>query len=95
MSFFSDVEPYKSLFDVARWDDLILNYRMENYRLFQLSNQSVLSVVVQAGLSALKTPQCYSTNNKNSKCPVCQPSLNRIAEKLPFAHCAQSRLICR
>lgn len=92
---FLDVEPYKSLFDIARWDDLVINYRMENYRLFQLSSQSVLSVVVQAGLSALKTPQCYSTNNKNDNCPVCQPSLNRIAENLPFSHCAQSRLICR
>ncbi|XP_055323278.1 E3 ubiquitin-protein transferase MAEA [Sitodiplosis mosellana] len=91
----TDVEPYKSLFDIARWDDLVINYRMENYRLFQLSSQSVLSVVVQAGLSALKTPQCYSTNNKNDNCPVCQPSLNRIAENLPFSHCAQSRLICR
>lgn len=90
-----DVEPYKSLFDIARWDDLVINFRMENYRLFQLSSQSVLSVVVQAGLSALKTPQCYSTNNKNENCPVCQPNLNRIAENLPFSHCAQSRLICR
>lgn len=93
--YITDVEPYKSLFDIARWDDLVINYRMENYRLFQLSSQSVLSVVVQAGLSALKTPQCYSTNNKNDNCPVCQPNLNRIAEHLPFSHCAQSRLICR
>lgn len=91
----ADVEPYKSFFDIARWDDLVINFRMENYRLFQLSSQSVLNVVVQAGLSALKTPQCYSSNNKNVNCPVCQPSLNRIAEQLPYSHCAQSRLICR
>lgn len=89
------MQPYKSLFDITRWDQLVLNFRLENYRLFQLSSQSVLSVVVQAGLSALKTPQCYSENNKNDNCPVCQPCLNQIAQKLPYSHCAQSRLICR
>lgn len=91
----TEVEPYKRLFDIARWDDLVINFRLENYRLFQLSTQSVLSIVVQAGLSALKTPQCYSTSNKNINCPVCSPDLNRIAKDLPFSHCAQSRLLCR
>lgn len=92
---FTEVEPYKTLFDIARWDDLVISFRMENYRLFQLSTQSVLSMVVQAGLSALKTPQCYSVSNKNTNCPVCQPNLNEIAKDLPFSHCAQSRLLCR
>jgi macrophage erythroblast attacher len=55
----------------------------------------VLSVAVQTGLSALKTPQCYSANSKNPNCPVCQPNLNEMAEPLPFSHCAQSRLMCR
>lgn len=89
------VEPYKTLYDLARWDDLLINFRQENYRLFQLPTQSVLSVVVQAGLSALKTPQCYSVSNKNDNCPVCQTNLNKIAKNLPYSHCAQSRLICR
>lgn len=89
------IEPYKSLFDPARWSDLVLKFRLENYRLFQLSTQSVLGVAVQAGLSALKTPQCYSNCSKNLNCPVCQPHFNEMAEHLPFSHCAQSRLICR
>lgn len=46
-------------------------------------------------MSALKTPQCYSTNSRNINCPVCQPQINEIAFSLPFSHCAQSRLICR
>lgn len=91
----TEVEPYKSLFNPNRWDELVLNFRCENYRLFQLANQSVLSVTIQAGLSALKTPQCYSTGSKNINCPVCQPNFNEVAEHLPFSHCAQSRLICR
>lgn len=91
----TELEPYKSMLDIKRWDDLLVNFRLENYRLFQIPTQSVLSVAVQTGLSALKTPQCYSKNSKNSNCPVCQPHISEIAEPLPFSHCAQSRLICR
>lgn len=91
----TELEPYKSMLSIKRWDDLLVNFRLENYRLFQIPTQSVLSVAVQTGLSALKTPQCYSKNSKNSNCPVCQPHISEIAEPLPFSHCAQSRLICR
>uniref|UniRef100_A0A182SIE8 E3 ubiquitin-protein transferase MAEA n=1 Tax=Anopheles maculatus TaxID=74869 RepID=A0A182SIE8_9DIPT len=91
----TEIEPYKTLFDPQRWHDLVLHFRLENYRLFQLPAQSVLSVAVQAGISALKTPQCYSYTSKNMNCPVCQENVNEIAEDLPFSHCAQSRLICR
>ncbi|ETN63502.1 erythroblast macrophage protein emp [Anopheles darlingi] len=91
----TEVEPYRKLFDPQRWNDLVLHFRLENYRLFQLPSQSVLSVAVQAGISALKTPQCYSYTSKNMNCPVCQENVNEIAENLPFSHCAQSRLICR
>jgi macrophage erythroblast attacher len=91
----TELEPYKSMLDIKRWDDLLVNFRLENYRLFQIPTQSVLSVAVQTGLSALKTPQCYSKNSKNSNCPVCQPHISEIAQPLPFSHCAQSRLICR
>ncbi|XP_062558952.1 E3 ubiquitin-protein transferase MAEA isoform X2 [Armigeres subalbatus] len=91
----TEIEPYKTLFDPQRWDDLVVHFRLENYRLFQLPSQPMLSVAVQAGISALKTPQCYSSTSKNMNCPVCQKSVNEIAENLPFSHCAQSRLICR
>lgn len=91
----TELEPYKSMFDPKRWDDLILNFRLENYRLYQIPTQSVLSVAIQTGLSALKTPQCYSGSSRNMNCPVCQPHISEIAEPLPFSHCAQSRLMCR
>ncbi|KAK9680014.1 Trehalose receptor [Popillia japonica] len=91
-----DITPYKALFDESRWDVLIEQFRQENYRLFQLASQSVFTVALQAGLSALKTPQCYTKDcdNKNPGCPVCQEYLNKLAENLPFAHCSQSRLYC-
>lgn len=91
----TELDPYKSMLSVKRWDDLLVNFRLENYRLFQIPTQSVLSIAVQTGLSALKTPQCYSKNSKNPNCPVCQPHIAEIADPLPFSHCAQSRLICR
>lgn len=92
----TNIGPYKALFDESRWDKLIEDFRQENYRLFQLASQSVFTVALQAGLSALKTPQCYSENgeNRNPACPVCQPYLNQLAEPLPYAHCSQSRLYC-
>lgn len=90
------LSPYKALFDEGRWDNLIEEFRQENYRLFQLASQSVFTVTLQAGLSALKTPQCYAADEelKNQACPVCQESLNQLADPLPFAHCSQSKLYC-
>lgn len=38
--------------------------------------------------------QCYSKENRNSNCPVCQEWLNILAIPLPYAHCSQSRLVC-
>ncbi|XP_066253287.1 E3 ubiquitin-protein transferase MAEA [Euwallacea similis] len=90
------IAPYAALFDISRWDDLIEQFRQENYRLFQLSSQSVFTVTLQAGLSALKTPQCYAETNesKNPACPVCNEDLNKLADALPFSHCSQSKLYC-
>lgn len=40
--------------------------------------------------------QCYRpVDQRNAECPVCQEPLNKLAERLPHAHCSQSRLICR
>ncbi|OTF75096.1 macrophage erythroblast attacher-like protein, partial [Euroglyphus maynei] len=53
------------------------------------------SITLQAGLSSLKTPQCYRKDgNRNNECPVCSDGLNKLAASLPCAHCSQSRLVC-
>lgn len=44
---FSALEPYRSLFDPSRWTDLVIQFRHENYRLYQLGSQSVLAVALQ------------------------------------------------
>ena len=92
----TQIRPYRDLYREDRWQSLIEQFRAENYRLFQLSNQSVFAAALQAGLSALKTPQCYrpAASDRNYECPVCQNPLNQLAAPLPFAHCSQSRLIC-
>lgn len=89
----TEIECYRVLFDPRRWDMLIEQFRNENYRLYHLSNQSVFTATLQAGLSSMKTPQCYSENeeSKNLQCPVCQSEFKTLAEELPFQHCSQSR----
>lgn len=64
--YFSVISPYKEMFDVARWQRLIEQFRQENYKLYQLSTQSVFTVALQAGLSALKTPYPFETFNLNN-----------------------------
>uniref|UniRef100_A0A1B6E9X3 CTLH domain-containing protein n=1 Tax=Clastoptera arizonana TaxID=38151 RepID=A0A1B6E9X3_9HEMI len=58
LAFTADTElsPYKEMLEEKRWDRLVEQFRQENYRLFQLASQSVFTVALQAGLSALKTP---------------------------------------
>lgn len=88
-------EPYRSLLDKSRWQELINHFKQENCNLFQLNSVSVFSVVLQAGLSSLKTPHCYrKSGQRNPECPLCSPLLNELASKLPYPHCSQSKLIC-
>lgn len=59
------LNPYRELLERTRWDKLVEQFRQENYRLFQLASQSVFTVALQAGLSALKTPYPFQTNYKH------------------------------
>lgn len=44
-----------------------------------------------------KHRQCYKEDgsSKSPDCPVCSRSLNKLAQPLPMAHCANSRLVCK
>ncbi|XP_071827781.1 E3 ubiquitin-protein transferase MAEA-like [Apostichopus japonicus] len=88
------IPQYRKLLDGSKWQELVDQFREENYKLFQLNTTPVLTVTLEAGLSAMKTPQCYSDDCRNPKCPVCSKHLNELAKTLPYAHCAQSRLVC-
>ena len=63
----TELSPYKELLDGSRWERLIEQFRQDNYRLFQLASQSVFTVALQAGLSALKTPYPLQMQHESLK----------------------------
>ncbi|OZJ06587.1 hypothetical protein BZG36_00627 [Bifiguratus adelaidae] len=88
--------PYKQLYDSSRWNQLITEFRADNFALCSLTSQPLLAVTLQTGLSALKTPMCYQHLNRNINCPVCATdTLGFLAEKLPLSHHVNSTLVCR
>ncbi len=76
---------------------------------FGLSSIPVLELVMQCGLTALKTPTCYEKSGEEGgggvgvqrkstlgvDCPVCTDNGRVLGEALPYCHHAQSTLICR
>uniref|UniRef100_A0A671N444 E3 ubiquitin-protein transferase MAEA n=2 Tax=Sinocyclocheilus TaxID=75365 RepID=A0A671N444_9TELE len=50
-----------------------------------------------AGRAVCHQNPCYKEDgtSKNPDCPVCSKSLNKLAQHLPMAHCANSRLVCK
>lgn len=66
------------------------------YELYNLTNNSLLIMTLQVGLSALKTPACYQEENQNFNCPVCtKESFGKLAQGLPQAHHMNSCLVCK
>ncbi len=70
-------------------------FRNDANQLYSLPSQSLLSLVLQAGLPSLKTPACYKEEDKNVHCPVCTFPLNDLARPLPFSHHVNSTIVCR
>jgi macrophage erythroblast attacher len=91
-----EASTYQELLNENRWTYLIELFKQDNYKIHQLPEQSSFVAILQAGLSAIKTPTCYRkvTSVKNQNCPVCHPSFNVIARPLPYAYCSNSKLIC-
>ncbi|XP_004346694.1 macrophage erythroblast attacher protein [Capsaspora owczarzaki ATCC 30864] len=91
----TDCDSYKRLFDSSCWNDLVEEFRHDSFMIHSLTSQSLLSISLQAGLSALKTPMCYQHEDKNPNCPVCSTTINDLARDLPFSHRTQSCIVCR
>jgi len=51
-------ERYRQLYDPARWNQLAEQFKNDNFQLYSLTQQSLLNITLQGGLSALKTPMC-------------------------------------
>ncbi|KAJ2368644.1 GID complex subunit containing RING finger motif [Coemansia sp. RSA 2611] len=90
--------PYRAMFDEARWVQLAQAFRAVVFRLYSLPPQPLLHLLLQTGLSALKTPACVAADaaERNRNCPVCQTdTLGRLAQGLPLSHHVNSSLVCR
>ncbi|KAI0220765.1 GID complex subunit containing RING finger motif, partial [Massospora cicadina] len=74
-------EPYKRRYSPDRWGDLVDEFRRDSFALHSLPAQPALALVLQAGLSALKTPQCRH--------------LWGAGGPLPFSHHTNSTIVCR
>lgn len=97
--------PYRAMFDEARWDTLAMEFRNVIFQIYNLPSQPLLHLLLQTGLSALKTPTCLVHNNsdndksdcmeQNRNCPVCQTdTLGKLATDLPLSHHVNSNLVC-
>ncbi|KAH9836322.1 CTLH/CRA C-terminal to lish motif domain-containing protein [Rhodofomes roseus] len=87
--------PYKRLYDLSRWHSLIQSFRLAFYNLSTLPSEPLLHLAMYAGLASLKLPACYDPQTKNVDCPVCDPSLGKLAEEVPFSHHVNSTIVCR
>ncbi|KAI0918518.1 hypothetical protein AcV5_002490 [Taiwanofungus camphoratus] len=87
--------PYKRLYDPARWTVLVQSFRLAIYNLSTLPTEPLLHLAMYAGLASLKLPACYDTHTKNIDCPVCDFSLGKLAEEVPFSHHVNSTIVCR
>jgi len=87
---------YKFYFEEERWNDLINIFQRDSFLVSGITTHSNLEISLQAGLSALKTDSCL--DNKLCKpevCPVCNPSMKKLVNRVPSTHKVVSSLICR
>ena len=85
---------YAPLFDAeAAWRALGELYRRELYRLASLPPESLLTVHLQAGLTALNNPAAYREGASRED-PLHLPSFRKLAAGLPHAKHAHSTLVC-
>ena len=85
--------PYAALLSDDRWRDLRDLFMAELFRLHALPPVSLLEVHLQAGLSALKTPQSAAAGCGRED-PLHLPHFARLAEGLPRAKHVHSKLVC-
>lgn len=87
---------YPDLLSEDRWLELLLMFRDDALQIHDLPRSPLLYTVLSAGLSALKTNVCGSSNSRHGNCPACYAGgLDVLADSLPFNHRENSILLCR
>ncbi|KAF8072778.1 hypothetical protein HT031_000438 [Scenedesmus sp. PABB004] len=84
---------YRALFAPAAWEGLLELFHRELYRLHGLLPESALAVQLQAGLVALKSPPAAGGGGSRED-PLHHAGLRALAEGLPYAKHAHSKLLC-
>lgn len=78
-----------------RWQKLACSFVLAHHTLYNVPAAPLLHIALSAGLSALKTPSCYSnvlrppinfySDSSTSRCPICSQELNALARNVPYA----------
>ncbi|XP_002968172.2 protein MAEA homolog [Selaginella moellendorffii] len=89
----TDCAGYKAFFEDSQWDSLVEQFKQEFYKLYGMTNEPLLHLHMQAGLSALKTPFCYEESCTKED-PLSQENIRKLAEPLPYAKHIHSKLVC-
>ncbi|KAF7259930.1 hypothetical protein EG68_02779 [Paragonimus skrjabini miyazakii] len=61
---------------------------------YSYPTHSPFQLIVNTGIAAVKTHQCYDPKTQHRDCAVCHPLLNQLAVHLPFARHDHSVLTC-
>ncbi|OMJ27651.1 Macrophage erythroblast attacher [Smittium culicis] len=90
---------YKSLYSPDRWLELTEKFRSVSFSLYSLPSMPILLLLLQAGISCLKTRSCSfdkCSDESNKNCPICSSkALNTISKELPLSYHTNSSLVCR
>jgi macrophage erythroblast attacher len=86
---------FKDMYAPESWQQLANSFVLAHHTLYNVPAAPLLHIALSAGLSALKTPSCYSdvprppmnfySDIPTSLCPICSPELNALARNVPYA----------
>lgn len=81
--------------DDKRWEEIIEMFIKESYALHSLTQEPVLTLTIQAGISSLKTIFCDHQISFNESCPTCSTKIRTLGKSLPYSHHANTALRCK
>lgn len=88
--------PYESFYGEERWGELINNFKSDYLAVNNFPRECPFVETMQAGLTALKTPMCFSDDPgmQSPDCPVCRKdTFGVLAADIPNVHQVNSVLI--
>eukprot|EP00918_Siedleckia_nematoides_P005654 GHVU01012433.1.p1 GENE.GHVU01012433.1~~GHVU01012433.1.p1 ORF type:complete len:190 (+),score=26.44 GHVU01012433.1:1460-2029(+) len=85
-------EEYQALLSDGRWTALTQTFREGVAVVYGLPQRPTLEVVMQAGLSAMKSCACKEL--RSNSCPTCLPAWQQYVSEIPSCHHVRSSLIC-